>query len=181
MNGKAELSEILTANAWQLFEYLPPTFAIDITQLHQKFYQLQQQFHPDKWINSTDYQLAVNVSAHINREYQRLKSPFERSIAILAYHQIEVDTETNHNLSPEFLEQQFAYNEMLTENNNDTAKLNNILQTIITTQTKLYKELDSIFKEKNLAKMQVKIIDIIYQLAFYQKLENKIYGIITNI
>ena len=57
-------------NYFQLFE-LEPSFVIDFYSLEKKYFELQKKFHPDKYVNSTDYEkrLSLQITSYVNEAF----------------------------------------------------------------------------------------------------------------
>ncbi|MEN9390929.1 MAG: hypothetical protein RL017_226, partial [Pseudomonadota bacterium] len=77
-----QLNSLLKADAFQIFN-LDYNYAIDLKVINSKYLQLQKQLHPDKWLNNSQFNLILLVSAHINDKYKCIKSPVLRAIELL--------------------------------------------------------------------------------------------------
>ena len=100
-------------NYFQLLA-LPTVFEIDRNALTNNYRDLQRQFHPDKFANSSDMEkrFSVQNSAQINDAFQTLKNPLKRAIYLLSLLGLELkDNETT--MDPLFLMQQMELREQL--------------------------------------------------------------------
>lgn len=72
-------------DAFQIFS-LSPSYQIDMEELTQTYFRLQDQNHPDRFINSTlaEKEQAESRGAEINRAYQLLKDPLTRADLLLS-------------------------------------------------------------------------------------------------
>jgi len=83
------MSEAFPAVAAQTFFSmlgLAPTFDIDPADLERRYFALQRQFHPDRFIGKPDAlrQQAIRQSMLANEAYETLKSPLRRARYLLA-------------------------------------------------------------------------------------------------
>lgn len=76
---------------------LPVDFAVDVTDLNDKFKKLQWQLHPDKFAMATEEEKgqSADASTAINRAYTTLKSPLARGMYMLELlgHPVTEDTQ----------------------------------------------------------------------------------------
>lgn len=106
-------------------------FAIDQDKLESNYLSLQQKFHPD--ISSSIFN--QKMSSTINSAYQALKDPIAR-----LEHILELNGVKPASLPQDFILEQFELNEKLSENKDNTQKLqteitskiNNIYQELLT-------------------------------------------------
>ena len=103
-------------NHFELFQ-LAVDFEIDLDKLHQAYYQIQKQIHPDRFANRGDIEkkLAMTYSTQVNEAYQTLKDPLRRALYWCSLHNIKVESESNTQLPPSFLMQQMEWREVLEE------------------------------------------------------------------
>lgn len=106
----------LNANYFELFD-LPIQFEIDLTDLANRYRQLQKVAHPDKFAAATEREqrLAVQFTADINEAYGTLKSTTRRAIYLLSLKGIELEIENNTVMDPGFLMEQMEWREQLDE------------------------------------------------------------------
>jgi molecular chaperone HscB len=115
----------LQSNDFELFG-LPVRFALDRSDLDQRWKQLQREAHPDKFAaqGASAQRVAMQWSVRINEAYQRLKSPLKRAAYLCELNAQAIQAETNTAMPADFLMQQMAWREAL----DDAADLSNIEQ-----------------------------------------------------
>ena len=123
-----------TQTHFELFE-LPVSFDVDLSQLNQRYRELQRVVHPDKFVNASDRErlLSVEKAALINEAYQILKTPQRRARYMLELQGISFDDEKDMALDPAFLMEQIELREALSELSQATdpvVTLNNIMTDI---------------------------------------------------
>ncbi len=106
----------LTADYFTLLG-LPPTQAMELSQLDQHFRELQARVHPDKFADATsaDQRLSMQWATRVNEAYQHLKSPIRRARYLLELNGLDVGIETNTAMPVEFLMAQMERREALDE------------------------------------------------------------------
>ena len=109
-------------NYFQLFE-LEPSFVIDFDVLEKKYFKLQKKFHPDKYVNATDYEkrLSLQITSYVNEAYETLMNDFLKSMYLLKIEGYELDDQNNTISDPIFLMNQMELRE---ESENITSKKN---------------------------------------------------------
>lgn len=90
---------------------LPSRFALDPKDLEQRYRDLSQRFHPDKFATAPapERRQALERSTALNDAYRTLKDPLRRAVYVFKLHGISLDAEGPEGrsavaLSPEFLE-----------------------------------------------------------------------------
>lgn len=93
---------------------LPQRFAVDEKLLTKRYYDLQRQHHPDRFVNAMDeqQQWAVQQAAAINQAFHTLKDPLRRAEYLLTLQGLGDQEEQRHH-DPEFLMEQLALGEAL--------------------------------------------------------------------
>jgi molecular chaperone HscB len=101
-------------NHFDLFQ-LPQRFAIDRKALDAAYHDVQNQVHPDKFVNATDAEkrVAMQWATRANEAYLTLKSPLKRATYLCELHGIDLQTESNTAMPSAFLIQQMAWHEAL--------------------------------------------------------------------
>ena len=109
-------------NYFQLFE-IEPSFVIDFYSLEKKYFELQKKFHPDKYVNSTDYEkrISLQITSYVNEAYETLMNDFLKSMYLLKIEGYELDDQNNTISDPIFLMNQMELRE---ESENITSKKN---------------------------------------------------------
>ncbi|WWO98791.1 MAG: Fe-S protein assembly co-chaperone HscB [Candidatus Dasytiphilus stammeri] len=84
----------LSTNYFEIFR-LPVGFDIDEKLLATRFYELQQKFHPDHWINksATEKKFFLERCALINKAWQVLRKSFSRSEYLLSLYGFNICNE----------------------------------------------------------------------------------------
>ncbi|WP_253306730.1 Fe-S protein assembly co-chaperone HscB [unidentified bacterial endosymbiont] len=93
---------------------LPQRFAVDEQLLTKRYYDLQWQNHPDRFVNATDeqQQWAVQQAAAINQAFHTLKDPLRRAEYLLMLQGLGDQEEHRHH-DTAFLMEQLALGEAL--------------------------------------------------------------------
>jgi len=96
---------------------MPRRFAIDLSELEQRYREVQTRVHPDKHVHlsDTERRLAMQWSTQVNEAYQTLRQPLRRARYLLHLAGIDVGLERNTAMPPEFLLQQMEWREALEE------------------------------------------------------------------
>ncbi len=94
---------------------LPAAFDVDLDLLTDRFFELQKEVHPDRFVSRTDQEkrLAMQWTTLINTASDTLKSPLKRAIYLLGLRGVELAE--NPQLPPEFLMEQIELRERLEE------------------------------------------------------------------
>ena len=110
--------DILKKNFFELFDV---DVAVDLNkfELDQTAKLLQSQFHPDKYINSTDFEkrLALQISSHKNDGHKTLGDIVSRVEYILKINNFNKDESKTIN-DINFLQEQIEYSELIEEMKN---------------------------------------------------------------
>jgi molecular chaperone HscB len=95
---------------------LAPKLALDLADLEQRFYRLSRELHPDRFQRSTpaERERSLNASATLNDAYRTLRDPVSRAEYVLKRLGLAADSKQ---APPELLEEVFALNEALEEQN----------------------------------------------------------------
>ena len=103
-------------NHFELFG-LPPRFRLDLAQLERAYRDIQSRVHPDKFVHAGDAERRVSMQSatRVNEAYRTLKSPLARARYLLALHDVDVQSESNIAMPPEFLLQQMQWRESVEE------------------------------------------------------------------
>ena len=103
-------------NHYELFG-LQPRFKLDLSELEQAYRSLQSRVHPDKFVHAGDAERRVSMQSatQVNEAYRTLKSPLARARYLLALQQVDVHSESNTAMPPEFLLRQMEWREAIGE------------------------------------------------------------------
>ena len=101
-------------NYFQLFD-LDTGFEIDVELLNQRYRQIQNQIHPDRFAGKDDQnqRLAVQFTAFINEAFQCLKQPLERAKYLLKLKGLDINLDKQPQVDGEFLLAQMNLREEL--------------------------------------------------------------------
>jgi molecular chaperone HscB len=108
----------LSSDFFHLFG-IPVSFSIDTAALMQRYRELQQVVHPDRFASSSEQErrLSMQYATHINEGLRILKDPLERARYLLQLKGVQWDDEQSTISDPEFLMQQMELRESLSEVN----------------------------------------------------------------
>jgi molecular chaperone HscB len=159
-------------NYFELFS-LPVSFSIEQSQLSETYRELQQQYHPDKFVMQSDSErlVAMQKSTEINDAYQTLKNTCLRAQYMLLLAGLDIALEQKTLQDTSFLMQQIEWRETIssfTEDDEDDIETftNNIGQQVQTLESKIAAQLEnnelegaanSIRKLKFMLKLQVEL------------------------
>lgn len=106
----------LATDDFELFK-LPRGFYMDAAQLADRWKQLQQLAHPDRFADqsSQSQRLATQWSVRINEAYQRLRHPVNRAAYLCELAGHPIGAESNTQMASDFLLQQMQWREALEE------------------------------------------------------------------
>lgn len=104
----------LQSNDFELFE-LPVAYALDRTQLDERWKALQREVHPDRHAaaDAQTQRQAMQWSVRINEAYQRLKDPLKRAAYLCELNGAPIQAENNTAMPAAFLIQQMEWREAL--------------------------------------------------------------------
>ena len=168
----------VTQTHFELFE-LPVSFDIDLSDLSQRYRELQRVVHPDKFVNATDRErlLSVEKAALINEAYQILKIPQRRARYMLELHGVSFDDEKDMAMDPAFLMEQIELREALGELSqvaDPMAELNNIMTDIKKRILEVIRGLRKGFESGQLDDIQKSSLkQSIHKMQFLNKLQEE--------
>ena len=101
-------------NHFELFQ-LSQRFTLDTLELEQAYHEVQNQTHPDRFVNATSIEkrVAMQWATRANEAYQTLKSPFKRAAYLCELNGVALEAESNTTMPMAFLMQQMAWRETL--------------------------------------------------------------------
>ena len=96
---------------------LPRAFTLDAAQLEAAWKHVAQAVHPDRFAtrSAPERRVAMQWSAQANEAYRVLRQPLSRARYLCELAGVDLQTETNTAMSPEFLVQQMSWHEQLDE------------------------------------------------------------------
>ena len=167
-----------TQTHFELFE-LPVSFEVDLSDLSQRYRELQRVVHPDKFVNASDRErlLSVEKAAAINEAYQILKSPQRRARYMLELQSVSFDDEKDTALDPAFLMEQIELREALSElkqTADPMASLNKIMANIKERIADVLNSLAEGLEQKQLDDSQKSSLkQLIHKMQFLNKLQEE--------
>ncbi len=96
---------------------LKPGWDIDLTDLAQRYRNLQRDIHPDKFASSGDREkrIAVQFASYVNEAHETLKSPIKRAEYLLKLHGMDCNFDSTTHADMDFLMAQMVLREALAE------------------------------------------------------------------
>lgn len=96
---------------------LPRQFAIDQAALDAAWKRVSMQVHPDRFATASpaEKRVAMQWSSRANEGYRILRDPLARARYLCELAGVDLQTETNTAMRPEFLMQQMEWREQLDE------------------------------------------------------------------
>jgi len=103
---------IVMQNHFELFQ-LPQQFSLDMSQLDRAYHEVQNQVHPDKFVQAGDAEkrVAMQWATRANEAYQTLKKPLKRATYLCELQGVDLQTESNTSMPASFLMQQMEWRE----------------------------------------------------------------------
>ncbi len=110
------MTSLASSNYFELFG-LSTSFDVDLSFLGERYRQLQQAAHPDRFASGSDQErrLAVQQTALINEAYDTLKNPLSRAKYLLQINGIDLGSDTDTRMDGAFLMEQMELREALGE------------------------------------------------------------------
>lgn len=102
---------------------LPQRFALDRTELDQRWRRLQGEVHPDRFAaeGGAAQRVAMQWSVRVNEAYGRLKQPLQRAAYLCELRGAPIEAENNTAMPAAFLMQQMEWRESLDDARNVAA------------------------------------------------------------
>ena len=106
----------LDRNYFEIFG-LPESYRVDLSEITQRYRDLQQQLHPDRYASASEQErrLSVQMAALVNEAFQTLKDPVRRGRYLLRLRGIDTGEETDTAMDPSFLMEQMELRQALDE------------------------------------------------------------------
>lgn len=110
------MSTLGDRNYFELFG-LPLDYDIESASLSARYHDLQRKFHPDRYAQSSDAErrASIQLVTLINEAYATLKDPLRRGQYMLELAGIDIGSENNTAMTPEFLMAQMEMRETMDE------------------------------------------------------------------
>ncbi len=163
----------LDKNYFEIFG-LPESFSLDLSKITQRYRDLQQQLHPDRFASASDQErrLSVQMAALVNEAFQTLKDPVRRGRYLLSLSGIDTDEESNTAMNPAFLMEQMELRESLEEvsqSDNPLSNLGSIESEVSGSLEARIEQLDNCFTDGGNEALQ-KARDLVREMQFLQKM-----------
>jgi molecular chaperone HscB len=96
---------------------LPASYTIDAGLLMDRYREMQQSVHPDRFANASEQERlkSLQMATHLNEALRVLKNPIDRARYLLELKGVQWDDEQSTISDPEFLMQQMELRERLDE------------------------------------------------------------------
>ena len=174
MSDRLVTADRLNADFFTLLD-LPKSFAVDQATLDDRFRQLQREVHPDRFAAADDAasRASMMLATQINEAYQTLRSPLKRAIYLLKLADVDVGSESNTAMSPEFLMSQMVWREQV-----DDARADGDVEALAHIQTTIADEIDAAYQALAIALDESKTlsdaVELVRRLMFLEKLHEGI-------
>ncbi|XP_015594522.1 iron-sulfur cluster co-chaperone protein HscB, mitochondrial [Cephus cinctus] len=148
-------------------------YDVDNTELQKKYRQLQNLLHPDRYGNKSEKekQISEDLSSLLNKAYSTLKHPLSRGLYLLQLNNLIIPEGTT-NLNNEFLIKIMEKNEEVESAAKDKGKAMKLLEENKEVLEKLSKEASNAFRENDLEKAKVILIQMKYYASIYKRLKD---------
>jgi len=149
-------------------------YQIDLAALADQHRQLQQIYHPDRFVAGTDAEqrIAVQTASYLNQAYAVLRSPLGRAIYLLELQGMEPLAPTNTSMPMDFLLQQMQLRERM-EDIPQAADVETELDALADELQAMHKQLQADFAVAYLAQQLPAAEVIVRKLQFIDKLQQE--------
>lgn len=166
----------LSSNYFEIFE-LPRSFTIDLTLLVQRFRDLQQVVHPDRFASASDQERRISMqqSTRLNEAYQVLKDPLSRARYLLELNGVQWEDEQSTVSDAAFLMEQMELREVLSEvrgKRNPLMEVGQILGDVVSRIREMTGKLELQFRESGQEHLQ-QAKETVRKLQFLNKLKEE--------
>lgn len=170
----------LSDNYFELFG-LPVAFDVPAAALIERYRQLQQTVHPDRFANASDQErrLSMQQATRINEAYQALKDPLARARYLLELQGVHWDDERETVVAPEFLMEQMELREELAQvkdQSDPLAAVGHILDRVGATIRGMTDELARCFADDDPRSLE-QARETVRRLQFLYKLKSEAEGL----
>ena len=158
-------------NYFELFE-LPVAIKVDVSKLAKKYFELQKKYHPDFFVQGTEYEQAeaLDLSSQLNKALKVLKDEDQVIKYVLQLKGL-LEEEEKYQLPPAFLMEMMDLNEELGD---DSANEVNNMQAGLRSQvSSIIEEFDDIATpESDLIKLK----EYYYKKKYLQRILDRLDG-----
>ena len=160
-------------NHFELFG-LTPQFDINLSQLDQAYREVQNQVHPDKFVNasSAEQRVAMQWATRANEAYQTLKHPLKRASYLCELAGVDIGAENNTAMPIAFLMQQMTWREQLDDAQDNPTKIDQLEQEITTERREQYRQLQRYFLEANMSQAALCVRQLMFIEKFADAVDN---------
>ncbi len=133
---------------------------VDAAALQQKFYELNRQWHPDRFSRKSAQEQAeaLEATAILNDGYRTLRDPVKRAEYLLTEEGFPIGEQRSKDVPPELLEEVFELNMMLEElkagDESTLPQLENAKQNFLNMRATIEHELGTLFAKYDAAEAQ---------------------------
>jgi molecular chaperone HscB len=133
---------------------------VDLAELQQRFYELNRQWHPDRFSRKSleEQAQALEATAIINDGYRTLRDPVKRAEYLLTEEGFPIGEQRSKDVPPELLEEVFELNMILEElkggDESTRPQLESARQNFLNMRTAIDRELEVLFAKYDAADVQ---------------------------
>ena len=166
-----KIQNIGEVNPYDLFS-LKKNFFIDYDDLENKYFQLQNIFHPDKFINSENREKEISAfeSSSINNAYNMLVNNIDRIKILLNLNGYNIDSNNNKSLTDHLLLEEIMDLQnrcMSIENDNEKLKIKSEIKNKI---NKIESQINENFKKKKFSEIE----NLTVKLSYLEKINKNL-------
>jgi len=161
------MMQMLQQSYFSLFG-LPQQYPIDSAQLSRAYQQIQQQYHPDRFV-SADAQAqrqSLQIATFANEAYQTLKQDAARARYLLQLQGIDCMQENNTVMPAEFLMRQMEWRETMQDAAHDLDALMQLAKQVRDNAQQIKQQLAQAFQDKQLEQAA----QLVRELSFIDKI-----------
>uniref|UniRef100_A0A8D0GR59 Iron-sulfur cluster co-chaperone protein HscB n=1 Tax=Sphenodon punctatus TaxID=8508 RepID=A0A8D0GR59_SPHPU len=150
------------------------SFHVDISQLQQRFRNLQRSLHPDYFSQRPQAERAFSEqhSSLVNKAYQTLLNPLSRGLYLLELNGMELAERTDIDIDVDFLADVMEINENLAEAKNDS-KIEEIGHFVEAKKEELTKDISKAFERDDLQEAKKLLAKMKYFANLMEKVKSK--------
>ena len=159
-------------NHYELFG-LQPRFSLELSELDAAYKGIQSRVHPDRFVHASDAdrRASMQSATQVNEAYRTLKNPLARARYLLALHQVDVQSESNTAMPPEFLLEQMQWREAVEDAAGQSDELARLGLRLGREMQEHYAQLErNLDRERNFAEGS----DSVRKLMFLERLREEI-------
>jgi molecular chaperone HscB len=159
-------------NHFELFG-LQPRFNLNLAELEHAYRSIQSRVHPDKFVHASDAErrTSMQTATLVNEAYRTLRSPLARARYLLALHHVDVQSEINTAMPPEFLQAQMEWREAVEEAADTPAALAALASRLYREMQEHYAQLERHLDSEN---SDAHAADSVRKLMFLERLSDEI-------